>query len=432
MGSCEEYEQLLSAQLDGELSQEDEVRLKEHLTECPACRELEMELQQIHAAFPELEELSPPDGFAQEVMAKIRAQEPTASRQEENSRGTVIPFFRRPAMRSLVGLAACALLCMGVYQAGLLDGIPASADRNMGEVSSLQGKDAEDGAGGQSEEDSLQPRLQTSASLPNEGALSDESQIADAEPQEGIADSNLSQEPGFDQTAGEKETPNQADSHISVAQGQATNQETAQVQGDTPVSEENGEQGKLTVEQENWTVRGEESVNSASNETDERPTEGEISSFEGDSASDTTAQTGTTAASNNAGQTDETGLPSADNAAGETADVPQTEEEGNGTSGQLGTVGESGEEQPLPDQLAGQPVDGILTMEKLPEEAENVLGGEIEWFEDEEGRPCCILTGTQMEQIVNLALEQKQEFPQQVPTSFVPDGQYGLVLLAKE
>ena len=111
MESCERFLPLLSAQLDGELSQEEERELQEHLEQCPACRELWEELSAIHDAFPALEQLSAPPGFAQGVMDRIRVQE---------ERPKVIPLFRRPALRAAAGLAACVVLCLGIYQTGLL------------------------------------------------------------------------------------------------------------------------------------------------------------------------------------------------------------------------------------------------------------------------------------------------------------------------
>lgn len=113
MDSCERCTQLLSARLDGELTAREARELEAHLASCPECRALAEELEAIHAAFPRLEEIPAPEGFAQGVMERIR----------EEAGPKVIPLFRRPQFRALAGLAACAALCLGLYRAGM-PGLP--------------------------------------------------------------------------------------------------------------------------------------------------------------------------------------------------------------------------------------------------------------------------------------------------------------------
>ena len=111
MDRCERYTDLISARLDGELTGEEERELEAHLACCPACRALESQLAAIHTAFPQVEEIPAPEGFAQGVMERIRAQESAGPK--------VVPLFRRPQVRALAGLAACLVLCVGLYQAGI-------------------------------------------------------------------------------------------------------------------------------------------------------------------------------------------------------------------------------------------------------------------------------------------------------------------------
>lgn len=117
MVSCEYFLELLSAGLDGELTAEEERELSGHLASCPECRELAARLTAVHAAFPQLEEIPAPEGFAAGVMDRIRA--------EEKGKTKVIPLFRRPQFRAAAGLAACALLCVGLYR-----GIPGAGRDN--------------------------------------------------------------------------------------------------------------------------------------------------------------------------------------------------------------------------------------------------------------------------------------------------------------
>lgn len=112
MASCEYYIELLSVELDGQLSREQEQELAQHLLECPGCREIGSRMEAIHGAFAELEEIPAPEGFAEGVMKEIRARE---------NRPKVVPLWKRPVWKGLAGLAACCVLCLGLYQTGMLD-----------------------------------------------------------------------------------------------------------------------------------------------------------------------------------------------------------------------------------------------------------------------------------------------------------------------
>lgn len=110
MEQCNRYLEWLSAQLDNEITPEETRELEQHLARCPDCNTLAQELAMIHTAFPQLEELAAPEGFAQGVMEKIQAQ--------EGQKNKVMPLFKRPQFRALAGLAACAVLCVGLYRGG--------------------------------------------------------------------------------------------------------------------------------------------------------------------------------------------------------------------------------------------------------------------------------------------------------------------------
>lgn len=110
MESCRDMELYLSLKLDGMLNPEEARILEEHLALCPSCRALERELSAVHTAFPQLEELEAPEGFARGVMDRVAALE---------EKPKVVPLLRRPQVRALMGMAACAVLCIGLYQSGL-------------------------------------------------------------------------------------------------------------------------------------------------------------------------------------------------------------------------------------------------------------------------------------------------------------------------
>lgn len=103
--ACDQFLELLSARLDGALTEEEERELEEHLAVCPDCRAVGAQLSALRGAFPELEEDAPPEGFARGVMDRIRASEAPK----------IIPLWKRPQFRALAGLAACLVVIVGVY-----------------------------------------------------------------------------------------------------------------------------------------------------------------------------------------------------------------------------------------------------------------------------------------------------------------------------
>lgn len=112
MNGCETMEVWLSLRLDGMLEPEEEQELEDHLAICPRCRALARELETMHTAFPQLEDCPAPQGFARGVMDRIDALE---------QKPKVVPLFRRPQVRALMGLAACAVLCIGLYRGGVFE-----------------------------------------------------------------------------------------------------------------------------------------------------------------------------------------------------------------------------------------------------------------------------------------------------------------------
>ena len=112
--TCEQYTMLLSQRMDGELTLAQAKELEAHLAVCPLCRALAEELSALTASLRDLDEMEAPEGFVDNVMACVRAEQP--------ARPKVVPLFRRPQFRAVAGLAACAVLCVGLYSAGLVPG----------------------------------------------------------------------------------------------------------------------------------------------------------------------------------------------------------------------------------------------------------------------------------------------------------------------
>lgn len=104
MKYCDEYAALLDLYVDGELSPEEMTAVQAHLDACPGCRAYVDDALAIRAAFPDVEDTPVPDGFAESVMAAIRAEAPAKA-------------SRKNTWKVLAPLAAC-LAIVAVLQAG--------------------------------------------------------------------------------------------------------------------------------------------------------------------------------------------------------------------------------------------------------------------------------------------------------------------------
>ena len=100
MKYCENFAALLDPFIDGELSPEEMARVQAHLDECPACRAYVDDALAIRTAFPDVEDTELPEGFAESVMARVRADTP--AQKQKN----------RPWLKALASLAACCAIVL--------------------------------------------------------------------------------------------------------------------------------------------------------------------------------------------------------------------------------------------------------------------------------------------------------------------------------
>ncbi|MBS7219726.1 MAG: zf-HC2 domain-containing protein, partial [Oscillospiraceae bacterium] len=119
MLSCEEALEQMSQALDGPLTGEEQGELEAHLASCPGCREDWAALRELHQAMGDLEETQAPEGFAGRVMDRIR---------EEVRPAKVVPLWRRPQWKAAAGLAACVVICVGLYHSTNLSGVGTSGN----------------------------------------------------------------------------------------------------------------------------------------------------------------------------------------------------------------------------------------------------------------------------------------------------------------
>lgn len=105
MKPCEEYEVWISAFLDGELSAENRAELMEHMAACRSCQQYFDDLVAIHDALDQ-EEVPVPEGFAEQVMARVGETE-----QEKPRRAILLPQWRQWTALA----ACCALVLLGLW-----------------------------------------------------------------------------------------------------------------------------------------------------------------------------------------------------------------------------------------------------------------------------------------------------------------------------
>ena len=112
MLTCEEALERMSQALDGLLPLEERQALEEHLESCPECRTAYEALFQMEDALREIGETPAPAELSARVMEQIQAEAAPARRPA--------PRWNRAGWRNLAGLAACAVLCLGLWHgAGL-------------------------------------------------------------------------------------------------------------------------------------------------------------------------------------------------------------------------------------------------------------------------------------------------------------------------
>ena len=103
MKYCDEFAALLDPYIDGELSPKEAARVREHLRTCGGCRAYVQAALAMRDAFPEAEDTPVPDGFAEGVMAAIRANAAPQKRRRPRWQKTLLPLA-----------ACCAIVVLAV------------------------------------------------------------------------------------------------------------------------------------------------------------------------------------------------------------------------------------------------------------------------------------------------------------------------------
>lgn len=104
MRTCSEYEDMISAFIDGALTEHERAALMEHMASCPVCQEYFDQQIALHdALLADAEAIQPPEDFAADVMARVRFT------PQEKRKKTAVRWQRWAALAACCAIAALAL-----------------------------------------------------------------------------------------------------------------------------------------------------------------------------------------------------------------------------------------------------------------------------------------------------------------------------------
>lgn len=118
MNRCQPFLNLISRSLDEALTQDECQQLHLHQQFCPACRAIAEDMALLHESMQSLDDVIVPEALLTGVMDQIQAE--TAQKAAAQRKK-----LKKPALMQMFGLAACAVLCVGVFQ--VMKGMPKGA-----------------------------------------------------------------------------------------------------------------------------------------------------------------------------------------------------------------------------------------------------------------------------------------------------------------
>lgn len=110
MPSCRKYERMISANIDGELTPEEEQEMQAHLAACGRCRALKIEVERICASVRVMDTVPAPKYLSREIMSRV----------QEAPKSKIIHA------KLAAGMAVCVVFCAclyGVAVQGRLNGV---------------------------------------------------------------------------------------------------------------------------------------------------------------------------------------------------------------------------------------------------------------------------------------------------------------------
>ena len=347
MLTCEDALERMSQALDGPLPLEERQALEEHLESCPECRAAYAVLFQMEDALREIGETPAPAELSARVMEQIQAEAAPARRPASR--------WNRAGWRNLAGLAACAVLCLGLWHgAGL-----GSRENVVDEPSAASQSAGQEDASSRGLLDEMEP--------------AQEEDPVDAQPAPAQAD------------APEEDAPEKAESSLPSGQEEAACAQTEEA----PAADT-----RSILEQESPEVPEAYAHTPDADSSGAQPAQEPATIQEPQGEPEPQVQ-GTAPAS----QTQENG-----------SDTQEPEDEPQETAPDQG--GDAG----LPDSLdASAQVphpwgEGTaLVLSALPQEAEELLPAREEWNQEEDGACWCTVTAEELEAVQALLIQQGVE-----------------------
>ena len=357
MLTCEDALERMSQALDGPLPLEERQALEEHLESCPECRAAYEALFQMEDALREIGETPAPAELSARVMEQIQAEAAPARRPA--------PRWNRAGWRNLAGLAACAVLCLGLWHgAGL-----GSRENVVDEPSAASQSAGQEDASSRGLLDEMEP--------------AQEEDPVDAQPAPAQAD------------APEEDAPEKAESSLPSGQEEAACPQTEEA----PAADT-----RSILEQESPEVPEAYAhmpdADSSGSQSEQEPAtiqepEGETEPQVQGGAPDALLQ-------------DE---PELDSQTQGTKQDEQAQEPGpDGAAAEPPENGAAAETAPPP---WGEGT--ALVLSALPQEAEELLPAREEWTQEEDGTRWCTVTAEELEAVQALLIQQgvETELPEQ-------------------
>lgn len=349
MLTCEDALERMSQALDGPLPLEERQALEEHLESCPECRAAYEVLFQMEDALREIGETPAPAELSARVMEQIQAEAAPARRSA--------PRWNRAGWRNLAGLAACAVLCLGLWHgAGL-----GSRENIVAESSAASQSAGQEEASTRGHLDEMEPAQGEDP--------------ADAQPAPAQAD------------APEEKAPEKAESSLPSGQEEAASSQVEEV----PAADTRSVLGQESPEipEAYANIPGTAGSQPAQEPAEVQGTEGETEpQVQGDAP--------------NALHQDE---PEVDSQTQDTGLDEQTQEPNPaGAAAEAPENGAAAETSPPP---WGEGT--ALVLSALPQEAEEILPAREEWNQEEDGACWCTVTAEELEAVQALLIQQGVE-----------------------
>lgn len=135
MPSCRKYERMISADIDGELTPEEEQEMQAHLATCGRCRALKIEVERICASVRVMDTVPAPKNLSKEIMTRV----------QEAPKSKIIHLFQKHCAKPAAGIAACVVFCACLYGVAIQGRLNGVASNDVAPKAAMYSNRGEDG-----------------------------------------------------------------------------------------------------------------------------------------------------------------------------------------------------------------------------------------------------------------------------------------------